>query len=38
MALLNAKGQVGYPTSITTDAQLGPAVMGYQRPEILFGS
>ena len=31
-------GQVGYPASMATDAQLGYSVTAYQSADILFGS
>ena len=37
MALLQEKGQMGYPPPIATDARLGYAVMAHQSAEILSG-
>ena len=37
-AFLKTDGQVGHPTSISTDAQLGNSVMANQSAGILFGS
>ena len=36
MEFLRAKGQVGYPPAIWTDAQSGYPVMARQSPGILF--
>ena len=36
MEFLRAKGQVGYPPTIPTDAQLGYAVIAYHSDDILF--
>ena len=38
MEALRAKGKVGYPTSVTTGAQLGYPVMAYQSAAILSDS
>ena len=38
MATLKAKGQVGYPPTITADALLGYSVAPCQSAEIFFGS
>lgn len=37
MVAHQAKGQVGYPPSIATDAQLGFSVLAYQSAAVLFG-
>ena len=38
MALLAVPGQVGYPPTMDSGAPLGSSCMGYQSPDVAFGS